>query len=774
MSALFSWPAGYNDWRVTLGAASHYGRTGAVVMVVVAALAIAASAIALGDERRGRGLLLLALRAGGVLACLVTALEPTVELRQVTHVPNRVAVLVDASRSMAVRPPDGGPSRADRAAAIVERAAPDIAAWRQAGHEVDLYTFGESLSPASAASLRQPPSADATRIGEALTELSARYAGRDVGAVVLVSDGIDTGRIGDGPIDPATRAAMASLGAPIHTVGLGEKSLRDLSIAAVLADQLAFVRTPVNIEAVVRQTGLADRQIDITLERDGRPIATRSLILRGDRSEDKISFDWLPDHPGDFVFRISTPVLGGEALADNNQQSFTLKVIRDRIRVLHLAGRPSWDERFLRAMLRRDPNVDLVSFFILRTETDEQPWNRDDLSLIPFPTYEIFEEQLRSFDLVIFQNFNYAPYGVEPFLSNVRDYVDEGGALAMVGGDLSFASGGYGATVLRDVLPVELPPTPPAFEGEGDPHVTTDSFRPRLTAEGRTHPITSLVLDPRENDLRWTKLPALEGINRVPRAKPEAATLLAHPTLKNADGKPAPVLVAGEAGKGRSLALLTDSAWHWGFVAAGEGDDGRSFQRFWESAIRWLVRDPALTLLRIDLERQEFRRDQPVGARLRAMHADYSPAPGTDVALSVLPADAAAGSKPLRELAVRTGDDGEAHADVGTLPPGAYRLSGKGTIDGRAVAEQQTFVVRAGGSELDDVAARDRVLKALADDGGGNFAFERLPEVAIRPSREVRVGRQHAVELWSRPPLLLLGVGLLAFEWLLRRRAGHS
>ncbi len=146
------------------------------------------------------------------------------------------------------------------------------------------------------------------------------------------------------------------------------------------------------------------------------------------------------------------------------------------MRVLHLCGRPSWDQRFLRAMLRRDPNVDLVSFFILRTETDEQPWNRDELSLIPFPTFEIFEEQLRSFDLVIFQNFNFAPYGVEPFLPGVRDYVEEGGAIAMIGGDLSFASGGYGLTALRDVLPVELPPVPPALDGENDSSLTTDAF----------------------------------------------------------------------------------------------------------------------------------------------------------------------------------------------------------------------------------------------------------------------------------------------------------
>jgi uncharacterized membrane protein len=782
MSALFQIPGGYNDWRIALGAQAQLGRLGVALLVAAAAVTIALSALSLAEERPARGGLLLALRTLAVFACLAAALEPALELRQVSHVPNRVAVLVDASRSMEVRPPDGGPSRTDRAATLVDRAAPLFASWAREGHEVDLYSFGETVAPATPASLREPPAADATRIGEALADVRARYAGRDLGAVVVISDGIDTGRIGEGPLDGATRASVEALGVPIHTVGLGEKVLRDLSVAAVLADEFAFVRTPVSIEAVIRQRGLPDRQVEVTLERDGRPVATRSVILRGDRSEEKIAFDWLPDHPGNFVFRISTPVLAGEALAGNNQQSFTLKVIRDRVRVLHLSGRPSWDERFLRAMLRRDPNVDLVSFFILRTETDEQPWNRNDLSLIPFPTFEIFEEQLRSFDLVIFQNFNYAPYGVEPFLPNVRDYVEGGGALAMVGGDLSFASGGYGTTLLRDVLPVEIPAVAPPLAGESDPTLTTDAFRPRLTAEGKTHPITSLMLDAKDNADRWAKLPALEGLNRVPRARVGATTLLAHPTQKGADGKPAPVLVAGDAGKGRALALLTDTAWHWGFVSAGEGDDGRAFQRFWDNAIRWLVRDPALTLLRIELDRLEYRRHQPVAARVRAVHADYSPARDVEVPLEVRAAVASSGAdakgektdKPIRALRAVTDAEGEAHVDVGALPPGAYRLTGRATIDGRAVTEEQTFVVRAGGPELDDVAARDRVLRELAQVSGGSYAFEEVRKLNIRLSREVRVGRQQSVEIWSTPILLLVALALLTAEWTLRRRAGHS
>jgi uncharacterized membrane protein len=769
-------PAGFNDWHLTLGAGAHLGRGGVVLVIVLAGLAVAFSALSLIEERFGRGWLLLLLRALGVLCCLATALQPTIEQRQVIHVPNHVAVVVDTSRSMEVRPPDGGPSRAERARAVLERAAPQLAAWERDGHRVDLYSFGEALAPTTMDALKAPPAGDATRLGEALGDLRARYAGRDLGAVVILSDGVDTGRIGEGPLDATTRADLAALGAPVHTVGMGEKSLRDLSVAAVLADDFAFVRTPVTIEAVIRQTGLPDRQVDVTLTRDGRPVANRSLVLRGDHGEDRVSFDWLPDHPGTFVFRIATPVLGGEALASNNEQTFTVKVIRDRIRVLHLCGRPSWDQRFLRAMLRRDPNVDLVSFFILRTETDEQPWNHNELSLIPFPTYEIFEEQLHSFDLVIFQNFNYAPYGVEPFLPGVRDYVEGGGAIAMIGGDLSFTSGGYGVTPLRDVLAVELPPTPPALTGVVDGDLAEGAFKPKLTPEGRGHPVTSLLLDAKENEARWAKLPALEGLNRVPRARPGAATLLVHPTLKGPDGTPAPVLVASNAGKGRSLALLTDSAWSWGLPAAGEGDDGRAFQRFWENAIRWLVRDPALTLLRIELDRVEYRRNQPPIARVRAMHGDYSPARDVDVTLDLLRADAAPGSaeaKPLRTLTGKTNNEGEAQIDLGGLPPGAYRVAGRATVDGHAVTEDKTFVVRAEGRELDDVAGRDKVLRELAQASGGDYRFEELGKPPVRSPREVRVGKHRSVELWSSPILLVLGLGFLMTEWALRRRAGH-
>ena len=756
------------DWRLTFG--THLGRTTLVLLAVAGLLAVAISALSLWRERRrGRTLAILTLRLLAVGACLLVCLQPMLEFGQVSVVPNTVAVLVDASRSMSVAPPDRGPTRSERVAGLLASAAPTFAAWETSGHKVEVYGFGEVLTPASRASLPSPK-AEATRIGEALSELRMRLGGRDLGAVVIISDGIDTGRIGRGPLDADTHKTLEALAAPVHTVFVGEEALRDLSVSAVLADDFAFVRTPVKLEAVLRHSGLGGRMVEVSLLRDGRLVDAKAVLLRKDSPQERVVFDFTPDHPGNYVFEIKTPVLAGEALDSNNSQTFTLKVIRDRVRVLHVCGRPSWNERFLRSMLRLDPNVDLVSFFILRTDTDDIPFGPEEMSLIPFPYREIFDEELKSFDLLIFDNFNFKPYWVEPYLPGVRAYIEGGGALAMVGGDLSFASGLYGESALQEVLPVDLSGIP----REGPASFGTDTFHPRLTTEGRTHPVTSLSLDEKTNEFRWAALPQLTGINRVAGLRPEARALLVHPSQKSADGKPAPVLATADIGKGRTLALLTDSAWNWGFEAAGAGDDGRAFQRFWEGAIRWLVRDPTLTHLRIDLDKVEYRRGQTVALRVRTLRADYTPAAGVEVALDLRPADAAESAPSLRNLKVTTGADGEAQFELAGLDPGAFRLVGHAELDGRAAEEQTTFVIHSEGHELDDVVAREGVLREIAKASGGEFRDGAIGNPSVRPPRKVRVGSLRTVELWSSPAMLLLALFLLAAEWTLRRRTGHA
>ena len=761
--------ASFQDWRVALG--GHLQPTWIALLCAGAVLALAFSALALWrGPRQEKRWLLLGLRALAIAACLMVALEPTLELRRITRVPNHVVIMADVSRSMTVSPPEGGGSRQQRMSSLLEQAQPTFDSWRRAGHRLDTYAFGETLTPASLQTLGDVPTADATRLGEAFTELQGRYAGRDVGGVIVISDGVDTGRVGAGPLDADTVAAVKSLGVPIHTIWMGENSIKDLSVATVLADDFAFVRTPIALEAMVRHKGLAGRKVEVTLTRDGRLIDSRAVELLADRSETLVSFPFTPQQPGNFVFEIATPVLTGEALAENNRQIFSLKVIRDRIRVLHVAGRPSWDQRFVRSLLRLNPNVDLVSFFILRTDGDMRPFDeRREMSLIPFPHREVFYDQLQSFDLLIFQNFNYEPYKVEAFLPGVRDYVLGGGALAMVGGDLSFAGGLYGRSALAEILPVELDGVPVAAESS----YNTEKYRPKLTQQGLGHPVTSLSLDARGNEKRWASLPLLEGTNKVARLRPGASALMEHPKFKTLEGGAAPVVAVMDAGKGRTLGVLTDSAWRWGFVDAGNKGDGRAFQAFWENAIRWLVKDPALTLLRLELDRLEHRKGQEITARVRTLRADYTRATEVEVRVNLRGASQSQEERPLRTWDLRTNAEGEAHLTLSDLAIGAYRLRAEATLDSGVVTEEKTLLVRSEGRELENVVAYKNVLQELSATTGGRFVENQMANFPLKPLREERLGRQRAIELWSNPFLLIFAVLVLSVEWALRRRLGH-
>ena len=714
----------FTDWHLESGSpfdglwlAGLYGMAGLVLLLALLGLR--------GAWPWRQKLTVFAMRAGATGLCLLIALQIQVRTQKVQRLPNHIAVLVDSSKSMSVRPASGERTRFERVRDKLSAENDALQALARKNHNLSFFTFDETLNAVEPRALGQGPSGHGTHLGEVLSDLQTRFAGRSLAGVVLLTDGIDNGRLGPGPIDSQTQNALAALAAPVHTLLVGESAFRDLSVTTSSSENFAFVRTPIKIDAIVRHTGLPGRQVEVRLAQDGRPIASKSLPLSGESAETRLSFDFTPDKPGSFVFELSTPVLEGEALTSNNRHVFSLKVIRDRVRILHVAGRPSWDQRFLRSLLRLNPNVDLVSFFILRTITDQQTLPSE-MSLIPFPDRQIFKEQLHSFDLLVFQDFNYAPYNVGRYLRGIRDYVEGGGALAMVGGDLSFASGGYADSPLSRILPVDLSDVAPTSEAA----YSTDAFRPRLTTAGQTHPVTALHLAPETNRRQWQNMPPLAGINRVTGLRPGATTLLSHPTEKTSDGSPAPVVAVAEVGEGRTLALTTDTSWQWAFHAAGAGDDTRNYQKFWENSIRWLVQDPNLTHLRLDLDRSAYPRFTPINVRVRALAPDFSPAPNIPVALTLSRADRgkaagelgnppADGAGVIRRSQVTTNAGGEAQLNIKDVPAGAYVLEAEADIGGRTARVRQTLVVREATRELSDVAPREGLLRDISQRTGG-------------------------------------------------------
>ncbi|MBZ0236358.1 MAG: glutamine amidotransferase, partial [Deltaproteobacteria bacterium] len=702
---------------------------------------------------------------------LIVFLQPAVELRQVAREPNRVAIVVDDSRSMGLREEPKGPTRTARVRKLLDASAGALDAWRER-HQVDVYTFSDALASASLERVATgEPKGDATLVRKALEAVRARYEGRDLAGVVLVTDGAGTGDFDADRGDGSMRDFLRSLDTRIHTVWAARPGLRDLAVARVLADEFAFVRTVVRLEAVIRSTGYAARTVTVSLSSDGAVVRQKEVELVPG-GETTVVFEVTPPRVGRYLYEISVPVAGDEAVASNNARAFVIRVIRDKIRVLQVAGAPSWDVRALRAMLEENPNVDLISFFILRTQDDISLVPNDEMSLIPFPTRELFEQELPSFDLIVLQNFEFLPYGIGDYLENIRSYVEGGGGLAMLGGAMSFSSGGYHGTPVAAALPVEL-----LDPWSTSVLVDTQGFTPALTDAGKNHPVTALRYAVGDNLAAWKALPTLEGANLVAGPKPDATVLAVHPRLKTSRGKPMPVIVAGDYGKGKSLAITTDSLWRYGFVAAARpGDDGRAYTKLWENAIRWLIQDPDLRHLHVDSDAVEYEPGARVRLTVRLLGRDYQPLAGGKVSLAWKRGADPGSAVPVGTSQITMGDDGTGTHELAGLTPGAYRVTATAEVAGKTVGASDIFLVRDASAELDQPAGdRDSLARISAGTGGRALGpAASLPaDLPFDEPRVVRVDRRADVELWSRPLLILLALCVLGLEWLLRQRSGY-
>ena len=780
-------PAQFNDWRFTA-----LSPLPGWALALCAALALASVALAgwglRREQRASRRAVLLALRALSAALALALVLEPGLELLATSKVRARVALLVDTSRSMKLPASPGGPSRAEEAARPFANAAELSALAKR--FQLDAFTFDSQSRPTTELALGDVAGAAARSTG-ARTDLLAAIAGaasggggRPLAGIVVATDGADNVDLRGG-LNPEARDALKKLGAPVLPLSVGTGALKDLAVEDVRVDDFAFVRNNLDLEVTVAARGFPTTQVPLTLKREGRLVAQATVTVGGGVPSAKAKLSFVPDETGKFAFTVSAPVYEGEAVAENNQKSFVLKVIRDRVRVLLVVGRPSWDERFLRQLLKKDPNVDLISFFILRTPSDEANASQEDLSLIPFPTEEIFREQLKTFDLVIFQNFGYRPYHMAQYLPGIAEYVEGGGAFAMLGGEQSFSLGDYGGTPIEEILPVTLLPT-------AAPGSTAELVAPRLTDAGARHPLTRLVPSATANAGVWSALPKLPGHNLTAGAKAGAQVLLDDPAHGGA-----PVLAVGQFGRGRSMALTSDSTWYWSLVAAGAGQGARAYETFWHNAIRWLVRDPAFTPVKLTSERDVFEAGEPVSLDAQARTTDYGAAAGAGVKVELFSAE---DGHLLQFPDAVAGADGDARLSLENVPPGAYnavatfdlkhsggevpRAAGGGSATalpagggGEVPRANAAFVVEAGGPELTDAAPRPELLEQIADATGGEVHAAdtaKLSQLPFRDPRRVEIGQRQSKPLWDQLWAILALSGVLGAEWTLRRRWGYA
>ena len=387
---------------------------------------------------------------------------------------------------------------------------------------------------------------------EALARAVAAEPQSRIAGAILVTDG----QVHD-------LEATPKLPAPLQVLLTGRKGDWDRRLQITNAPAFAIMGEKTVLKFRIDDQGEAPvaETVDVTIALDADAPATFTVPV-GQDLELPIQ---LP-HAGINVLQLSVPAAPGELTDRNNAAVVQINGVRDRLSVLLVSGEPNPGERVWRNLLKSDPQVDLVHFTILRPPEKQDGIPVSELSLIAFPTKELFVDKIRDFDLIIFDR--YAMRGILPlsYLQNVVDYVNEGGTVLVAAGPEFGTVDSLWRSPLAQVLPVE--PTSVMIE---------EGFRPEVTDLGRRHPVTEGLeaLAPKGGWGRWFRL---VEVNQI-----AGQALMSGP-----EGKP--LLVLNRVGKGRVAVLASDQSWLWGKGFEGGGPQLELLRRLGH----WMLKQPEL------------------------------------------------------------------------------------------------------------------------------------------------------------------------------------
>lgn len=521
-------------------------------------------------------------RALAVLCGLLALASPSIIQQDRKPLPDIVAVIVDKSESMSLS------SRLLGADVALARVREKLMALGNLDVRVVTLTdtsTGTNLSPALDQALGDVP------------------LDRVAGAIVL-SDGL----ISD------TSDAIRPF--PLHQGVLGTQNERDRRIIVKNAPRSAPIGETARIVVQVEDT-TPTAQLSVYI---GDEPAQNLQVPTGEDIVVEVPID----RRGQIPVALETETVNDEISSANNAVALNVTGVRDRLRVMLVTGEPYAGARAWRNLLKSDPNVDLVQFTILRSPEKQDYTPVEELSLIQFPTRELFMDKIDSFDLVVFDRFKRLVVLPDAYLESVAQWVENGGAFLVLAGPAEAQSEGVFATPLARVIPAT--PTGKTLE---------QAYRPTLTQRGLTHPVSAGLAEQASSWGQWL---------RVQASTPRGDVLL--------EGAGQPLLVLSQVGKGRSAAIMSDQAWLWrrGY------DGGGPFDELFRRTSHWLMKEA-------DLEADRLLLRSLAGKLLVERRAATDPGPVTVL-----------GPNGQTDLLLSPAGPGVWRGELGVAKPGLHRV----------------------------------------------------------------------------------------------------
>ena len=523
---------------------------------------------------------------------------------------------------------------------------------------------------------------EGTQLFTALSQALADVPAERLAGVVMLTDGV----VHD---IPASVAALGLKG-PLHVLVTGHPDERDRQIKLIEAPRFGIVGRDLTIRAEVMERG-GTGSATVTVRRDGEEVGRRTFP-----TGQPFSLTMRIEHGGPNVVEMEVEPLPGELTTINNRAVLPIEGIREKLRVLLVSGEPHQGERTWRNLLKSDANVDLVHFTILRPPEKQDGTPISELSLIAFPTRELFVQKIKDFDLIIFDR--YANQSVLPsaYFDNIVRYVREGGALLIAAGPEFASSTSLARTRLASILP-----------GEPNGRVLEQPYKAALTGTGTRHPVTRALPGSEASPPAWGDWLRIVST----QVKPGIQPILQGPNAL-------PLLALSREEKGRVALLTSDHAWLW----ARGYQEGGPYLDLLRRLGHWLMKEPALE--------EEALRAQTTG-RGREVRVERQ-----TMAESAEPVSVTGPTGSQRTLTLAQGEPGLFSATFEATELGLHTLRSGSLVAFVSVGPPNP-------RELADVFSDTERLKALAEGTGGSI--RRLAEVgggtAVPRLQSVRSGR---------------------------------
>lgn len=717
-------------------------------------LLVAVAAIAVGISlQRNRGDFswfktgVVGLLQVAVIALLLTMLwQPSLLTQTLRPQDNSIALLLDTSASMGYG--EGEVSRLQLAVRTLEEGPLPVL---EDQFDVELLGFAEQLVPLE--SLQSVPApGQKTDIGDALLSVLRGAGAGALAAIVLVSDGADN----SGDLDPARIAEIAGFGVPVHTLGVGREVLtEDIELEDVVLSSRSTPGSTVGAQISIRHGQAGTAQLKVY---DGDAIiASESIVLPDQAGVTNRRIDLDVGEAGIRDLRFAIDAVAGETNTVNNVQLRPMEVPQRRRSVFYYEGEPRWEYKFIRrAMVDDDVPIRFVSMVRTTPNKDyRQGVSSGDELANGFPATE---EDLFAYDALIIGSVEAAALTDEQ-KQMVYEFVSRrGGTLLMLGSRRGLADGGWGATVVGDVLPAEL----------GSPNAPTFIREPAFVRlpSGTQSLITRLDADDATNEAFWAEMPFLKDFQPIDTEslKPGAEVLLE----AEFRGQVWPLLMRHRFGQGAAY-ILAGSTWGWQMSLDHEDMKHETFWRQLLQGMTASVPEPVT----LTTERVYYGDQAAVTLRADVRDSEYQPATTATVDLAI---DAPGAQRRTVEMQAVPGVPGRYETTVDADAAGMYRFEAEASVDGGSLGRSRVAIRRDDGvSEHFKVEQNRALLERLATATGGQYfaldAADDIPE-AVQYS-DAGIIERRLLELWNMPILFLLLVVLKAGEWVIRLTWGR-